>query len=199
MRGNRRWAKAGSSCRRRTTEERETSGPQWLHEVKLDGYRTAAHIDNGHAQLLTRTGLDWTGKYPSAVAALGNLNVKTAYHRCELCGVDKAGLPSFAQTQAAKGAIGNGPPTDNAIRARRLIRTAQFSTVWIARRSERRSARASGMRRTMGRHFLLARPSRLQARVYRNESNPRSRRPAGMCCLPRSICRAHGRRKDLSA
>jgi ATP-dependent DNA ligase len=52
-------------------------------------------------QLLTRTGLDWTAKYPSAIAALANLNVKTAYLDGELCGVDDAGLPSFAQTQAA--------------------------------------------------------------------------------------------------
>ena len=61
----------------------------------------AARIDNGRAQLLTRTGLDWTAKYPSAIAALANLNVKTAYIDGELCGVDDAGLPSFAQTQAA--------------------------------------------------------------------------------------------------
>jgi bifunctional non-homologous end joining protein LigD len=58
-------------------------------------------IDNGRVQLLTRTGLDWTGKYPSAAAALANLNVKTAYLDGELCGVDAAGLPSFAHTQAA--------------------------------------------------------------------------------------------------
>jgi bifunctional non-homologous end joining protein LigD len=49
-----------------------------LHEIKLDGFRIAARIDNGRVQLLTRTGLDWTGKYPSA-AALANLNMKTAY------------------------------------------------------------------------------------------------------------------------
>jgi hypothetical protein len=61
----------------------------------------AARIDNGRVQLLTRTGLDWTDKYPSAVAALANLNVKTAYLDGELCGVDDAGLPSFARTQAA--------------------------------------------------------------------------------------------------
>jgi ATP-dependent DNA ligase len=61
----------------------------------------AARIDNGRAQLLTRTGLDWTGKNPSVIAALANLNVKTAYIDGELCGVDDAGLPSFAQTQAA--------------------------------------------------------------------------------------------------
>jgi ATP-dependent DNA ligase len=77
------------------------SGVQWVHEIKLDGYRMAARIDNGRVQLLTRTGLDWTAKYPSAIAALANLNVKTAYLDGELCGVDDAGLPSFAQTQAA--------------------------------------------------------------------------------------------------
>src|SRR5882757_4775089 len=63
------------------------------------GYRMAARIDNGHVQLLTRTGLDWTDKYPSAIAALANLNVKTAYLDGELCGVNEAGLPSFARTQ----------------------------------------------------------------------------------------------------
>src|ERR1700683_1686166 len=81
--------------------EKPPSGPQWLHEIKLDGYRMAARIDNGRVQLLTRTGLDWTGKYPGTAAALATLNVETAYLDGELCGVDEAGLPSFAQTQAA--------------------------------------------------------------------------------------------------
>jgi ATP-dependent DNA ligase len=52
--------------------EKPPSGPQWVHEIKLDGYRMAARIDNGEAQLLTRAGLDWTGKYPSIIAALAN-------------------------------------------------------------------------------------------------------------------------------
>ena len=81
--------------------EKTPSGPRWLHEIKLDGYRMAARIDNGRVQLLTRTGLDWTDKYPIAIAALANLNVKTAYIDGELCGVDEAGLPTFADTQAA--------------------------------------------------------------------------------------------------
>src|SRR5271155_1425089 len=81
--------------------ENAPSGPQWLHEIKLDGFRMAARIDHGRAQLLTRTGLDWSEKYPSAIAALANLNVKTVYIDGELCGVDDAGLPSFAHTQAA--------------------------------------------------------------------------------------------------
>jgi hypothetical protein len=61
-----------------------------------------ARIDHGRAQLLTRTGLDWTDKYPSVIAALAKLNVKTAHLDGELCGVDDAGLPSFAQTAARR-------------------------------------------------------------------------------------------------
>jgi ATP-dependent DNA ligase len=72
-----------------------------LLRIKLDGFRMAARIDNERVQLLTRTGLDWTDKYPTAIAALASVNVKTAYLDGELCGVDDTGLPSFAQTQAA--------------------------------------------------------------------------------------------------
>ena len=61
----------------------------------------AARIDNGRVQLLTRTGLDWTERYRGAVAALADVKAKAAYIDGELCGVDEAGLPSFAQTQAA--------------------------------------------------------------------------------------------------
>src|SRR5712671_4225162 len=39
-------------------------GPEWLHEIKYDGYRMHARLDHGKTQLLTRTGLDWTHKYP---------------------------------------------------------------------------------------------------------------------------------------
>jgi DNA ligase D-like protein (predicted ligase) len=52
-------------------------------------------------KLLTRTGLDWSDKYPSVIAALANVKAKAAYLDGELCGVDDAGLPSFANTQAA--------------------------------------------------------------------------------------------------
>ena len=81
--------------------ETAPSGPQWLHEIKLDGFRMAARIERGRAQLLTRTGLDWTAKYPSVIAILANVRAKSAYLDGELCGIDDAGLPSFSQTQAA--------------------------------------------------------------------------------------------------
>jgi bifunctional non-homologous end joining protein LigD len=68
--------------------EKPPSGPQWLHEIKLDGYRMAARIDDGRAQFLTRTGLDWTGKYPSANAALANQREDRLCRRRALLVVD---------------------------------------------------------------------------------------------------------------
>ncbi|MBN8919352.1 MAG: ATP-dependent DNA ligase, partial [Rhizobiales bacterium] len=53
-------------------------GAGWLHEVKLDGYRMQAHIADGAVRLLTRTGLDWTGKFRSVATALAKLRVDTA-------------------------------------------------------------------------------------------------------------------------
>jgi hypothetical protein len=81
--------------------ETAPSGPQWLHEIKLDGFRMSARIERGRVQLLTRTGLDWSDKYPNVVAALAKVRAKTAYLDGELCGVGDDGLPSFSQTQAA--------------------------------------------------------------------------------------------------
>ena len=81
--------------------ETAPSGPQWLHEIKLDGFRMSARIERGRVQLLTRTGLDWSDKYPSVVAALAKVRANTAYLDGELCGIGDDGLPSFSQTQAA--------------------------------------------------------------------------------------------------
>jgi ATP-dependent DNA ligase len=86
------------------------SGPQWLHEIKLDGFRMSARIERGNVQLLTRTGLDWIDKYPSVVEALAKVRANTAYFDGELCGVGDDGLPSFSQTQAATdGSRGRSP------------------------------------------------------------------------------------------
>jgi ATP-dependent DNA ligase len=81
--------------------EKAPSGPGWVHEVKFDGYRMAARIDHGDVQLLTRSGLDWTEKYPETAAALAKLPVTTAYIDGELCGVRDDGVTSFALMQQA--------------------------------------------------------------------------------------------------
>jgi bifunctional non-homologous end joining protein LigD len=55
------------SIRPQLTElaEAAPAGDQWLHEIKYDGYRMMARLERGAVKLLTRTGLDWTHKYPA--------------------------------------------------------------------------------------------------------------------------------------
>jgi len=48
-------------------------GPDWLHEVKYDGFRLIVHRDGDRVRLLTRNGHDWSGRYPWIVeSALKN-------------------------------------------------------------------------------------------------------------------------------
>src|SRR5690349_13510321 len=76
-------------------------GSHWFHEIKFDGYRIHARIDHGDVKLLTRTGLDWTRKYPPIAAALRELPVEKPYLDGELCGVRPDGTTSFSIIQAA--------------------------------------------------------------------------------------------------
>src|SRR4051794_15460158 len=49
------------------------SGPDWIHEIKHDGYRLIVQRDGKRVRLLTRNGYDWSDKYPLiAEAALRN-------------------------------------------------------------------------------------------------------------------------------
>jgi bifunctional non-homologous end joining protein LigD len=76
-------------------------GTEWLHEIKFDGYRMHARLDRGSVRLLTRTGLDWTQKYPLIAEALTAVPASQAYLDGELCGVRPDGTTSFDMIQAA--------------------------------------------------------------------------------------------------
>jgi DNA ligase D-like protein (predicted ligase) len=76
-------------------------GPDWLHEIKFYGYRMHARLDRGVVQLLTRTGLDWTRKYPAIASAVASLPARQAYLDGELCGVRPDGTTSFGLIQNA--------------------------------------------------------------------------------------------------
>jgi bifunctional non-homologous end joining protein LigD len=82
-------------------------GPDWLHEIKFDGYRMHARLDRGTVRLLTRTGLDWTRKYLGVAAAIASLPARQAYLDGELCGVRPDGTTSFSLIQNASD-TGNG-------------------------------------------------------------------------------------------
>ena len=48
-------------------------GPDWLHEIKLDGYRMHARLEAGRVKILTRRGNDWTDRYRTVAGALAEL------------------------------------------------------------------------------------------------------------------------------
>jgi bifunctional non-homologous end joining protein LigD len=77
------------------------AGPDWLHEIKYDGYRMHARLEGGRAQLLTRTGLDWSQRYRHTQSLLRALPLKTAYLDGELCALSPDGVPAFSRLQAA--------------------------------------------------------------------------------------------------
>jgi ATP-dependent DNA ligase len=70
------------------------NGPDWLHEIKFDGYRMHARLDRGAVRLLTRTGLDWTRKYPAIAAAVSSIGARQAYLDGELCEARADGITS---------------------------------------------------------------------------------------------------------
>src|SRR5262249_20302823 len=67
------------------------------HEIKFDGYRLQARIADGTVQLLTRTGLDWTARFPSIAKALKGLKLKSALIDGEAVVEDETGVTSFVK------------------------------------------------------------------------------------------------------
>jgi len=40
------------------------TGPEWLHEIKLDGYRMRVERDRDSVRVISRGGSDWTSRFP---------------------------------------------------------------------------------------------------------------------------------------
>ena len=76
-------------------------GDGWLTEIKFDGYRLLASLEDGRVRLLTRNGNDWTDRLPAVVKAMSRLYVKSAMVDGELVALDREGVSSFPALQAA--------------------------------------------------------------------------------------------------
>ena len=79
-------------------------GPEWLHEVKYDGYRIGCRLDRGDATLFSRNNKDWTASFPEVRAAAVGLPAKNAFLDGEVGMVLPDGRTSF---QALQNAIGS--------------------------------------------------------------------------------------------
>ena len=94
-------------------------GPDWLHEIKFDGYRMHARLDRGAVRLLTRTGLDWTHKCPPIAATVASLPAERADRR-ELfrAGLEGSSL-RLSRKASAKARRTRSPPSRKDAMAKR--------------------------------------------------------------------------------
>ena len=81
------------------------AGNQWLHEVKYDGYR-ALVATGDPARIYTRSGLDWTDKFPGLAEAAKSLPAGALVDG-EIVAF-KDGRPDFSTLQEAIGSGGKG-------------------------------------------------------------------------------------------
>ncbi len=79
----------------------------WLFEIKWDGYRAIAFIENGKLRLVSRNQNDLTKAYPELSDIPQHLAARTAILDGEVVALDEQGRPSFSLMQQRTG-VGEG-------------------------------------------------------------------------------------------
>ena len=75
------------------------SGDEWLHEIKLDGYRILARTEAGDVRLLSRSGKDWTRQFAPVAHAVAALGIERAILDGEVVMLRSDGTTSFQDLQ----------------------------------------------------------------------------------------------------
>jgi bifunctional non-homologous end joining protein LigD len=70
-------------------------GPQWVHEIKHDGYRLIASKHADRVRLFTRRGYDWSDRYPRIIEAVQAIRVGSATIDGEVVCCDDSGISVF--------------------------------------------------------------------------------------------------------
>ncbi len=81
--------------------EEAPEGEGWLHEIKLDGYRIMARLEDGRATLFTRNGHDWTPRFRRLAQAVEGLPCRSALLDGEAVVFDASGASRFGALQEA--------------------------------------------------------------------------------------------------
>ena len=76
---------------------------QWLFEIKWDGYRAVAFLDQGKLRLVSRNQNDLTGEYPELHNLPDYVNARTAILDGEVVALDEHGRSSFSLMQQRSG------------------------------------------------------------------------------------------------
>ncbi len=78
-------------------------GPDWLFEIKWDGYRAIAFIENGKVRLVSRNQNDLTPRYPELRDLARFIKAKNAILDGEVVALDDEGRASFSLMQQRTG------------------------------------------------------------------------------------------------
>jgi len=81
--------------------------PQWLFEIKWDGYRAIAFLERGSVRLVSRNQNDLTAAYPELHSIGASIKAETAILDGEIVALDELGRPSFSLMQQRTG-VGSG-------------------------------------------------------------------------------------------
>jgi bifunctional non-homologous end joining protein LigD len=84
-----------------TLVKESPAGADWVHEIKLDGYRMICRVDAGEARMYSRNENEWTAKFPAIARALAQLPVKSAWIDGEVVVLAANGVSSFQALQNA--------------------------------------------------------------------------------------------------
>jgi bifunctional non-homologous end joining protein LigD len=86
-----------------TSIDQPFDGADWLFEIKWDGYRAVAFIDNGKVRLVSRNQNELTARYPELKDLAKSIKAKTAILDGEVVALDEQGRPSFSLMQQRTG------------------------------------------------------------------------------------------------
>ena len=78
-------------------------GDEWLFEIKWDGYRAVAFIENGKVRLVSRNQNDLTARYPELKDMASLIKAKNAILDGEVVALDEDGRASFSLMQQRTG------------------------------------------------------------------------------------------------
>lgn len=83
------------------------TGPSWRYELKYDGYRVQIHVTANEIQIFTRSGLDWTHRFPQLAREIAAAVRVPCILDGEIYATDCAGRPDFTLLCSRLGGAGS--------------------------------------------------------------------------------------------
>jgi bifunctional non-homologous end joining protein LigD len=105
-----------------TSVEKPFDNPEWLFEIKWDGYRAVSFIQDGKVRLVSRNQNNLTGEFPELHELPASVKAKNAVLDGEIVVLDEQGRASFSLMQQRTGIRKGGRRTG----ARRELRVVYY-------------------------------------------------------------------------